>query len=79
MKDEIKPLEDPAATYINTSMAVQMHDCFTCKGERDKKSRNLQKKEAFILLLVENSEHQFTASLLRAGRAPRLKPDRDQP
>ena len=56
VKDEIKPLEAPAVTYINTSMAVQMHDCFTCKGERDKESRNRQKKEALVLLLVEKSE-----------------------
>ena len=56
MKDEIKPLEAPAVTYINTSMAVQMHDCFTCKGERNKESRNHQKKEALVLLLVEKSE-----------------------
>ena len=62
MKDEIKSLEAPAAIYINTSMAVQMHDCFTCKGERDKESRNLQKKEAVLLLLVETSENQSTAS-----------------
>ena len=62
MKDEIKPLKAPAATYINTSMAVQMHDCFTCKGERDEKSRTLQKKEALIIFLVEKSENQSTAS-----------------
>ena len=78
VKDEIKPLEAPAVTYINTSMAVQMLDCFTCKGERDKESRNRQKKEALVRLLVEKSENQSTASLLRAGRAPRAKPERDQ-
>ena len=62
VKDEIKSLEAPAVTYINTSMAVQMHDCFTCKGERDKESRNRQKKEALVLLLVEKSENQSAAS-----------------
>ena len=53
MRNEIKPLEAPAVSYINTSMAVQMHGGFTCKGERDKESRNRQKKEALVLLLVE--------------------------
>ena len=54
MKDEIKPREAPAVAYINRSMAAQMHDGFTCKGERNKESRNRQKKEALVLLLVEN-------------------------
>ena len=56
MKDEIKPLEAPAIAYANTSMVRQVHDCFTCKGERDKESRNRQKKKAIVLLLVEKSE-----------------------
>ena len=62
VKDEIKHLEAPAVTYINTSMAVQMHDCFTCKSERDKENRNRQKKEALVLLLVEKSENESTVS-----------------
>ena len=62
MKDEIKPLKAPAVTYKNTSMVVQMHDCFTCKGERDKESRNRQKKEPLLLLHVQKSENQSTAS-----------------
>ena len=54
MKDEIKPLEAPAVAYMNTSMAEQMHDFFTCKRERDEESRNRQKKEALVLLLVKS-------------------------
>ena len=53
LKDEIKPLEAPAVAYINTPMVVQMQYGFTCIGERDKESRNRQKKEAIIFLLVE--------------------------
>ena len=40
MKDVIKPLGAPAVANINTSIAVQRHNGFTVKGERNKESRN---------------------------------------
>ena len=33
-----------------------MHHGFTCKDERNKESRNLQKKEELVCIRVENSE-----------------------
>ena len=54
MKDEIKALEAPAIAYTNTSMVRRIHDCFTCKD--DKESRNRQTKDALVLLLLEKSE-----------------------
>ena len=55
LKDEIKPLEAAAVAYKNIPMVVQIQYGFTCIGERDKESRNSQKKEAIIFLLVEKS------------------------
>ena len=66
MKDEIKPLEAPAVAYMNTSMAEQMHDFFTCKRERDEESRNRQKKEALVRLLVEKFENLLQVDYAQA-------------
>ena len=45
MKDEIKPLEAPAVAYINTSMAVQMHDFLLVKVSATKNAGVVKRKK----------------------------------
>ena len=62
MKDEIKHLEAPAVTYINTSMAVQMHDCLLVKVSATKKAGIVKRKKSSGTFTRVNSENQSTAS-----------------
>ena len=45
VKDEIKPLEAPAATYINKLIAMQMHDGLLVKGSATNKAGIFKRKK----------------------------------
>ena len=74
MEDEIKPLDAPAVTYINTSMAVQMHDCFICKGERDKESRIVKRKKRTYFYLWKS----LKINLLQVNSAQAVRQDQSR-
>ena len=66
MKDGIKPLEAPAVAYINTSMAVQMHDFLLVKVSATKNAGVVKRKQESS---KERSTRTFTCGKVRKSTA----------